>query len=153
MSSGVVQDIENLVSEQIETAKEINLLAAKQFEAIMGNGDFSADEVGRMAALHSSIEVYENEKNAIMAKMGISMFELKSLSPNLELLLNQLKSEVVIMREGLVRNVKLLDVHISKTKSLIDTVRRAVGDSEEHGEYDGKGRVKRGRSGGLLGAG
>lgn len=153
MSIGVVQNIENLVSEQIETAKEINLLAVKQFEAIMGNGEFSADEVSRMAALHSSIEVYETEKAAIMSKMGITMGDLRGLSPQLSLLLLQLKDEVMIMREGLARNVKLLDVQITKTKSLIDTVRRAVGDIEEPAEYNGKGRVSRGRRGGFLGAG
>ncbi len=151
MSQGVIQGIENLVSEQIEVAKQINILALKQHEAILGNGDFSSDDSSRMAALTSSIEVYESEKMAMLEKMGVSLSEVRDLSPSLNALLAELRVHVAQMRESVQKNAKALDLQIAKTRGMIQTI-RLMGGVEGSAEYDRAGRVSK-SSGGLLGAG
>lgn len=148
--------MESLLAEQIDAAKKINALAARHLKTLTEeNGEFSVDDSAEMAALTTKLEVYEAEKTSLLAKMGVSMSGLVDISPSLGPLLRQLKDEVVLMREAVSRNAKLLDIQMQKTKGVIDAVRYAVGMEDRMVEYGPKGKKSKGSgsSGGLLGAG
>lgn len=152
MSQGLVQAVEGLLSQQVELAKRINTLADKQFEALRGETNFSAEDAAEMARMTSSLEVYEGEKSAMLQKAGLAMADVKDLSGSVVQLLEQLRTQMTAMRKGIGRNAKLLDDQITRTKTMISAVRMAL-SAEPAAEYDPRGRVRGGSSGGLLGAG
>jgi hypothetical protein len=154
MTQGFAQAIESLLGEQVSLARGINVLAGKQLEALSGKFDFSAEDSLEMARMTSALEVYESEKVAMLQKAGLSMADVRALSPSVSAQLEQLRTELSSMREAIGRNAKLLDVQITRTKSMIAAVRLALGaGTEGASEYDTHGRVRGSGSGSLLGAG
>ena len=154
MSQGLVQAIEGLLSQQVELAKKINTLADRQFSALRGEAEYSADDAAEMARMTSGLEVYEAEKSAMLQKAGLAMADVKDLSAGVVELLEQLRTQMIAMREAVGRNAKLLDDQITRTKSMISAVRLALSAGGEPAtEYDPRGRVRGSASGSLLGAG
>ncbi len=154
MTQGFAQAIESLLGEQVTLAQGINVLAEKQFNALRGESDFSAEDSFEMARMTSALEVYESEKGAMLQKAGLSMADVRSLAPAVSSQLELLRTELTAMREAIGRNAKLLDVQITRTKSMIAAVRLALGGGADAvSEYDTHGRVRGSGSGSLLGAG
>jgi hypothetical protein len=133
-------------------AAQVNVLSVSQYSALVGNG-LSPEDADRLLALTTKLEVLEAERNAMLEANGVTLKVLMSVSASLKSHVDQLRDAILLMRENTSKNIAILDVQVSRTRSMFDAARHARGGSVDPVEYGPNGRAKRGSGGSLLGAG